>query len=174
MSILYVTWFVVVDLTRQCSGGCNKTVVTSVSASSVMKKSSKLNYERKMIKIQALPIASGVSTLGCIGAEVPAELGCKVLECVVNRPLLLALLLLLAELAAAAAAWAAWALLEPLEFLRCVSELMMEVERMGLRKGCILTLEAAIMRIDAANIWDVVPTVSYFFSLTCKKCISFV
>ena len=107
--------------------------------------------------------------MGCIGAEVPAELGCKVLECVVNRPLLLALLLLLAELAAAAAAWAAWALLEPLEFLRCVSELMMEVERMGLRKGCILTLEAAIMRIDAANIWDVVPTVSYFFSLTCKK-----
>ena len=123
---------------------------------------------KHFLKIHDLPIASGVSTFGCIGAEVAAELGCKVLEWVVNRPLLLALLLF-AELAAAAwAAWAAWALLEPLEFLRCVNELMMEVERMGLRKGCIFTLEAAMIRIDAANIWDVVPTVSYFFSLTCK------
>ena len=66
-----------------------------------------------------------------------------------------------------AAAFAA-ALLEPLEFLRCVKELMMEVERIGLRKGCKLTLEAAMILMEAANIWEVVPTVSYFFSLTCK------
>ena len=122
----------VVVRTRQCSGGCNKTVVTSVSASS---------------------IASGVSTLGCCDG-VPVAL--------LIRPLLL----LACPAAELLVEDALLALLEPLEFLRCVRELMMEVERMGLRKGCILTLEAAMMRMEAASIWEVVPTVSYFFSLT--------
>ena len=45
-------------------------------------------------------------------------------------------------------------------------ELMMEVDLIGFLKGCILTEDAPIMRNEAANIWEVVPTVSYFFSFT--------
>ena len=53
-----------------------------------------------------------------------------------------------------------------LDFLLPPNELIIDVDRMGFRKGCKLTLEAAMIRIEAANIWEVVPTVSYFFSLT--------
>ena len=142
-----MTWLVVgfEPRTRQCSGGCSKTVVTSVSASSM---------------------ASGVSAF--FGAEFETTELPEWLEWPEwpTRPL--AFWAVEAELALFAAANCAAALLEPLEFFRCVKELMMEVERMGLRKGCKLTLEAAMIRMEAANIWEVVPTVSYFFSFTCK------